>query len=225
MATYNGGRRRPLQSAAPSSPILGASRQFVHGRRDVLNCETLLARLRGSQDGDAQERKHRADVTASELRELTHYAARDLSPEAYATWESALHAQLFALVHSAAPREAYGGIVAVAALVSAPAAEPEMRAIKFANALSHVLRASTEVATLTAAAAGECAALLRWSAAAAPTPPDTPPETNAPTPPPPPPLTPPLLFPPQPSASSSSAPLPPSWTWSSSSFSGPSSGC
>lgn len=77
---------------------------------------------------------------AAELASLMWVLAHEMSLEDYGAVESHVFGQVFALVHSTHKEQRMAGLAAVDALLAAPSADEEKKAIKFANALSNGLR-------------------------------------------------------------------------------------
>jgi hypothetical protein len=76
---------------------------------------------------------------AAELASLLWVLAHEMSLEDYGTVESEVFTQVFALVHGDREKR-MAGLAAVDALLAAPSADEEKKAIKFANTLSTGLR-------------------------------------------------------------------------------------
>jgi hypothetical protein len=82
---------------------------------------------------------HRA---AAELASLLWVLAHEMSLEDYGTVESHVFSSVFALVHESDKERRMAGLAALDALLAAPSADEEKKAIKFANTLSNGLRAA-----------------------------------------------------------------------------------
>ena len=82
---------------------------------------------------------HRA---AAELASLLWVLAHEMSLEDYGTVESQVFSSVFALVHESDKERRMAGLAALDALLAAPSADEEKKAIKFANTLSNGLRAA-----------------------------------------------------------------------------------
>jgi hypothetical protein len=79
---------------------------------------------------------------AAELASLLWVLAHEMSLEDYGTVESEVFTAVFALVHAADDERRMAGISAIDFLLTAPSADEEKKAIKFANTLSNGLRAA-----------------------------------------------------------------------------------
>ena len=80
---------------------------------------------------------------ATELASLLWICAHEMSLEDYGTVESETFTSVFKLVHSKGNiDQRMAGIAALDALIDAPSADEERKAIKFANALSGGLRSA-----------------------------------------------------------------------------------
>lgn len=79
---------------------------------------------------------------ASELASLLWVLAHEMSLEEFGTVESTVLSSVFALVHSAEKERRMAGLAALDALLAAPSADEEKKAIKFANTLSTALRSA-----------------------------------------------------------------------------------
>lgn len=108
----------------------------------------------GPNDGIGSSRAHTADYGASLVRDrANHQAAAELSSllwilahemslEDYGAVESEVFTSVFALVHSKENERRMAGLAALDALIDAPSADEEKKAIKFANTLSNGLRSA-----------------------------------------------------------------------------------
>lgn len=88
-------------------------------------------------------------LAASELASSMWILAHEMSLEEYGVLESEIFTQIFALIHddtSSVHRMA--GLAALDAVLSAPSADEERKAIKFANTLSNSLRGNSDFAFL-----------------------------------------------------------------------------
>ena len=80
---------------------------------------------------------------ASELASLLWVLAHEMSLEEFGIVESEVFSAVFGLVHDSESKERrMAGLAAVDALLAAPSADEEKKAIKFANTLSNGLRAT-----------------------------------------------------------------------------------
>ena len=79
---------------------------------------------------------------ANELSSLLWILAHEMSLEDYGTVESEIFTSVFALVHEAENERRMAGLAALDALIDAPSADEEKKAIKFANTLSNGLRSA-----------------------------------------------------------------------------------
>jgi FKBP12-rapamycin complex-associated protein len=78
----------------------------------------------------------------AELSSLLWILAHEMSLEDYGTVESEVFTSVFALVHSQENERRMAGLAALDALIDAPSADEEKKAIKFANTLSNGLRSA-----------------------------------------------------------------------------------
>ncbi len=79
---------------------------------------------------------------AAELSSLLWILAHEMSLEDYGSVESEVFTAVFALVHSQNNERRMAGLSALDALIDAPSADEEKKAIKFANTLSNGLRSA-----------------------------------------------------------------------------------
>jgi hypothetical protein len=79
---------------------------------------------------------------AAELSSLLWILAHEMSLEDYGSVESEVFTSVFALVHSQDNVNRMAGLAALDALIGAPSADEEKKAIKFANTLSNGLRSA-----------------------------------------------------------------------------------
>lgn len=79
---------------------------------------------------------------AAELSSLLWILAHEMSLEDYGSVESEVFTAVFALVHSPTNERRMAGLSALDALIDAPSADEEKKAIKFANTLSNGLRSA-----------------------------------------------------------------------------------
>lgn len=82
------------------------------------------------------------DQASAELASLLWVLAHEMSLEDYGAVESQVFTAVFALVHAADKERRMAGLAALDALLAAPSADEEKKAIKFANTLSTGLRAA-----------------------------------------------------------------------------------
>ena len=81
-------------------------------------------------------------LAAAELASLLWVLAHEMSLEDYGVVESQVFTAVFALVHSTNKVRRMAGLAAIDALLAAPSADEERKAIKFANTLSNGLRSA-----------------------------------------------------------------------------------
>lgn len=79
---------------------------------------------------------------AADLSSLLWVLAHEMPLEDYGNVESQVFASVFALIHATAKEHRMAGLAALDALLEAPSADEEKKAIKFANTLSTGLRAA-----------------------------------------------------------------------------------
>lgn len=79
---------------------------------------------------------------ATELSSLLWILAHEMSLEDYGAVESEVFTSVFALVHAPENERRMAGLAALDALIDAPSADEEKKAIKFANTLSNGLRSA-----------------------------------------------------------------------------------
>ena len=102
----------------------------------------------GSSRGSASDyrasvvRKRANQQAAAELSSLLWILAHEMSLEDYGTVESEVFTSVFALVYSQENEKRMAGLAALDALIDAPSADEEKKAIKFANTLSNGLRSA-----------------------------------------------------------------------------------
>ncbi len=87
-------------------------------------------------------RDHENQLAAAELASLLWVMAHEMSLEDYGAVESQVFTEVFGLVHSTDKQRRMAGLAALDALLAAPSADEEKKAIKFANTLSNGLRAA-----------------------------------------------------------------------------------
>lgn len=103
-----------------------------------------------SGNGGASMSEYRASLVrdlanrqaAQELASLLWVLAHEMSLEDYGTVESETFTSIFTLVHDSDKERRMAGLAALDALLAAPSADEEKKAIKFANTLSNGLRAA-----------------------------------------------------------------------------------
>jgi hypothetical protein len=103
----------------------------------------------GNMIGGQQDEYHRTilrdrsnQLAAAELASLLWVLAHEMSLEDYGVVESQVFTAVFALVHSTDKERRMAGLAAIDALLAAPSADEERKAIKFANTLSNGLRSA-----------------------------------------------------------------------------------
>lgn len=102
----------------------------VGSRMSTLDYRASLVRDRANQQA------------ATELSSLLWILAHEMSLEDYGSVESEVFTAVFALVHSQETERRMAGLSALDALIDAPSADEEKKAIKFANTLSNGLRSA-----------------------------------------------------------------------------------
>ena len=100
------------------------------------------ARLNTSDYRASLVRDRANQQAATELSSLLWILAHEMSLEDYGTVESEVFTSVFALVHSQENERRMAGLAALDALIDAPSADEEKKAIKFANTLSNGLRSA-----------------------------------------------------------------------------------
>lgn len=123
-----------LSGAGQSSGSRNLLRQFMPADEsepssNVDEYQTSLTRERANQ------------AAAGELAKLLWVLSHEMSLEGYAEVESEVFTAVFGLVHASDRQRRMAGLCAVDALLAAPSADEEKKAIKFANTLSNGLRA------------------------------------------------------------------------------------
>mmetsp|Transcript_21493 Transcript_21493/g.52973 ORF Transcript_21493/g.52973 Transcript_21493/m.52973 type:complete len:3171 (+) Transcript_21493:99-9611(+) len=88
----------------------------------------------------ARERANKE--AAAELSSVLWILAHEMSLEAYGIIESEVFTSVFALVHAQEIEKRMAGLAALDAMIDAPSADEEKKAIKFANTLSKGLRSA-----------------------------------------------------------------------------------
>jgi hypothetical protein len=111
----------PAGGGGDSSGISGANGTF-------LDYPTSLARDKANQ------------LAATELSSFLFVLAHEMSLDSYGYVESEVFTSIFSLVHSNDAASRMAGVAALDALIEAPSADEEKKAIKFANNLSSSLR-------------------------------------------------------------------------------------
>jgi hypothetical protein len=115
---------------APSTDASGSSNSRNPNSNTSLDYGASLVRDRANQQA------------ATELSSLLWILAHEMSLEDYGTVESEIFTSVFALVHEAENERRMAGLAALDALIDAPSADEEKKAIKFANTLSNGLRSA-----------------------------------------------------------------------------------
>lgn len=114
--------------------------------RDSERSELLLLMPTIDHDADyhfSLVRDRANQLAAAELASFLWVLAHEMSLEDYGTVESNVFSAVFTLVHSSNNKHhRMAGLAALDALLEAPSADEERKAIKFANTLSNGLRAS-----------------------------------------------------------------------------------
>lgn len=126
-------------SATSASALLASARPGAKAKaaRDANGAVGGLTAYRASLVRDRAN--HRA---AAELASLLWVLAHEMSLEDYGTVESTVFSSVFSLVHESDKERRMAGLAALDALLGAPSADEEKKAIKFANTLSNGLRAA-----------------------------------------------------------------------------------
>jgi hypothetical protein len=116
-------------SSASNTTNLGSSDTMIS--HDVMDeYQRTLIRDRANQ------------LAAAELASLLWVLAHEMSLEDYGVVESQVFTAVFALVHATDKVRRMAGLAAIDALLAAPSADEERKAIKFANTLSNGLRSA-----------------------------------------------------------------------------------
>ena len=82
------------------------------------------------------------EEAASELSSVLWILAHEMSLEEYGIIESEVFTSVFALIHAHESEKRMAGLAALDAMIDAPSADEEKKAIKFANTLSKGLRSA-----------------------------------------------------------------------------------
>lgn len=99
--------------------------------------EISLKILSGRSDVGKQD-------SAIEIKAHVEAAARELSLERFANFETNLYERIFAFVHSDQLGEKQGGILAIRELINCTSASAEAKVIQFANTLATALKVNTD---------------------------------------------------------------------------------
>ncbi len=99
--------------------------------------ETALGILRAGGDDRAEG--------ASQLRAAVATSAREMNPEHFVAFETALFRRIFGMVGAGGSvQERRGGVAAMDALVEAVSSAPETKVIKFANTFKYMITANSD---------------------------------------------------------------------------------
>lgn len=132
-----------MQGAGTTSPnnllsmILPSNTNGINDTEANRNSKAFASDYRASLARDRAN--HQA---ATELSSLLWILAHEMSLEDYGSVESEVFTSVFALVHSQDNKMRMAGLAALDALIGAPSADEEKKAIKFANTLSNGLRSA-----------------------------------------------------------------------------------
>ena len=99
--------------------------------------ESLLESINGLRNSHREQ-------AADEIRAHIEAAARELSLEKFALFESSLYHAIFSLVHSDIINEKVGGVLAISELIDCTSAAIEQKVIKFANTLGNTLKTAKD---------------------------------------------------------------------------------
>ena len=99
--------------------------------------ESLLESINGLRNSHREQ-------AADEIRAHIEAAARELSLEKFALFESSLYHAIFSLVHSDIINEKVGGVLAINELIDCTSAAIEQKVIKFANTLGNTLKTAKD---------------------------------------------------------------------------------
>lgn len=123
---------------------VGATQVHHHAMSEASPSSTAASIGGGMSEYRASLVRDRANQqAAAELASLLWVLAHEMSLEDYGTVESQVFTAVFALVHATDDKERrMAGLAALDALLMAPSADEERKAIKFANTLSNGLRAA-----------------------------------------------------------------------------------
>ena len=126
-----GGTSSSSSGSGSHTTNLGSSDAMNSSNYDILDeYQRTLIRDRSNQ------------LAAAELASLLWVLAHEMSLEDYGVVESQVFTAVFALVHATDPVRRMAGLAAIDALLAAPSADEERKAIKFANTLSNGLRSA-----------------------------------------------------------------------------------
>ena len=129
--TTGGGSGGGSSGIGSHTTNLGSSDAMNSSNYDILDeYQRTLIRDRSNQ------------LAAAELASLLWVLAHEMSLEDYGVVESQVFTAVFALVHATDPVRRMAGLAAIDALLAAPSADEERKAIKFANTLSNGLRSA-----------------------------------------------------------------------------------
>lgn len=132
-----------IQAAVDRTNSIASGKSGSHNATNVGSSDTT-----NSTDGVLDEyqrtliRDRSNQLAAAELASLLWVLAHEMSLEEYGVVESQVFTAVFALVHAADPVRRMAGLAAIDALLAAPSADEERKAIKFANTLSNGLRSA-----------------------------------------------------------------------------------
>ena len=132
-----------IQAAVDRTNSIASGKSGSHNATSVGSSDTT-----NSTDGVLDEyqrtliRDRSNQLAAAELASLLWVLAHEMSLEEYGVVESQVFTAVFALVHAADPVRRMAGLAAIDALLAAPSADEERKAIKFANTLSNGLRSA-----------------------------------------------------------------------------------
>jgi hypothetical protein len=90
-----------------------------------------------------RSKERRADGAVL-LRSAVNTAARELSKDAFAFFESSLFRRIFEMVHSSDVQEKRGAVAALEALIDAPSSSDETKVIKVANTFKHIISSAED---------------------------------------------------------------------------------
>lgn len=117
-------------NSSPHNPALSPDPGGSGGLGINVDYRTSVARQLANQNA------------ANELASFLLVLAHEMSLENYGFVENEVFTSIFALVHSSENSNRMAGVAALDALIEAPSADEEKKAIKFANNLSSCLRSS-----------------------------------------------------------------------------------
>ena len=143
-----------MQGAGATSPTNFLSMILPAAAAQSINNSSTTNNQDGGKASSSSSRTNVSDYRASlvrdranqqaaaELSSLLWILAHEMSLEDYGTVESEVFTSVFGLVHSQENEKRMAGLAAVDALIDAPSADEEKKAIKFANTLSNGLRSA-----------------------------------------------------------------------------------